>query len=85
MTETIMTLITECGVSKKVNKVIISVVVKILTGKTLSRLPSTGVNSWLMIEAKRVSKSQVATEILENQKGIILHQDDTSKHHKQFQ
>jgi chromosome segregation ATPase len=47
--ETIMVLVTECGVSQtKVNNVM-ATVIKNLTGKTLSRLPSTGVKSRLLI------------------------------------
>ncbi|VDI71580.1 E1A/CREB-binding protein [Mytilus galloprovincialis] len=96
--ETIMTLLTECGVSqKKVNNVI-SIVLKNLTGKQLSRLPSAGVKSRLLIEAKRVAQKQVAEAMLnyeydlpdvndmgQGHKGNCLHQDATSKHHKHFQ
>ncbi|CAC5414939.1 unnamed protein product [Mytilus coruscus] len=96
--ETIMTLLTECGVSqKKVNNVI-SIVLKNLTGKQLSRLPSAGVKSRLLIEAKRVAQKQVAEAMLnyeydlpdlndmgQGHKGNCLNQDATSKHHKHFQ
>jgi hypothetical protein len=49
--ETVLTLVTEEGVSqkKKVNEVL-SVFVQKLTDKTLSRLPSTGVKSRLLLE-----------------------------------
>ena len=81
---TVMCLITECGVSQnKVNHVM-EVVLSNLAGKTLSRLPSSGVKSRLMVEAKRVAQSQVAAAMLSN-KGNTLHQDGTSKFHRHFQ
>lgn len=88
--ETIMTLTTECGVScKKVNQVI-QTVLKNITGKTLSRLPSAGVRSRLLIEAKRIAQCQVVDAMVNScdigdMKGNCLHQDGTSKFHKQFQ
>ncbi|CAC5376815.1 unnamed protein product [Mytilus coruscus] len=96
--ETIMTLLTECGVGqKKVNNVI-SIVLKKLTGKQLSRLPSAGVKSRFLIEAKRDAQKQLAEAMLnyeydlpylndigQGHKGNCLHQDATSKHHKRFQ
>lgn len=89
--ETIMALVTQFGVSlNKVNGVIQTVVQKI-TGKTLSRLPSAGVRSRLLVEAKRVAQCQVATAMLDNglsselQYGNCLHQDGTSKFHRHFQ
>ena len=89
--ETIMALVTQFGVSlNKVNGVIQTVVQQI-TGKTLSRLPSAGVRSRLLVEAKRVAQCQVATAMIDNgprselQYGNCLHQDGTSKFHRHFQ
>ncbi|MES9880650.1 MAG: hypothetical protein ABW185_07190 [Sedimenticola sp.] len=87
--ETIMTLILECGISQgKVNKVM-EVVVKNLTGKTLDRLPSTGVKSRLVTEGKRVAQRQVAVAMLDGLEdpsvGNCLHQDGTTKFHRHFQ
>ena len=59
-----MTLIIECGVSQsKVNRVM-EVVVENLTGKSLERLPSTGVKSRLVSEAKRVAQKQLAEAMI---------------------
>ena len=89
--ETIMALVTQFGVRlNKVNGVIQTVVQKI-TGKTLSRLPSAGVGSRSLVEAKRVAQCQVATAMLDNgpsselQYGNCLHQNGTSKFHRHFQ
>lgn len=89
--ETIMTFITEFGVSQKKNGVI-EVVVKNLTGTSLSSLPSTGVKFRLLSETKRIAKLQVAeamlkyAEINENDlKSNCLLQDCTSKCHRHFQ
>jgi len=90
--ETIMTLVTQCGVSlKKINQVI-QTVVQNITGKSLSRLPSTGVRSCLLIEAKRVAQVQVVNAMLEpninsndTYYGNCLHQDGTSKFHRHLQ
>jgi hypothetical protein len=62
-----------------------SVVVQKLTGKTLSRLPSTGVKSRLLLEAKMVANQQVAKVLLSTGKTFTLHQDGTSKFHRHFQ
>lgn len=88
--ETIMTLISECGVSQaKVNRVM-ETVVQNLTGKTLDRLPSTGVKSRLVSEGKRVAQKQVALAMLQNMSepsvsGNCFHQDGTTKSHRHFQ
>ncbi|MES9884866.1 MAG: hypothetical protein ABW185_28810 [Sedimenticola sp.] len=90
---TIMSLLTEGGVSQnKVNHVM-QLVLQNLTGKTLSRLPSTGVKSRLMLEAKRIANRQVVESMLhdwddnkaEPSTGNTLHQDGTSKFHRHFQ
>ena len=87
--ETIMSLVTEFGVSqKKVNGVIQTVLSK-LAGKELSSLPSTGVKSRLLIEAKCIAQMQVAEELLKSKPeditGNCLHQDGTSKYQRHFQ
>ncbi|WAR29909.1 hypothetical protein MAR_003477 [Mya arenaria] len=89
--QTIMTLVNELGVSQKKVNGVMKTVVQSLTGKTLSRLPSTSVLSRLRIEAKRVAQIQV-TEAMVNAggdastvKGNCLHQDATSKFHRHFQ
>lgn len=82
--QTVMTLITECGVSQKKVNSVMETVVKNLTGKTLSRLPSVGVRNRLILEAKRVANQQLAKTLLED-KPVTLHQDGTSKFHKHFQ
>ena len=83
-----MCLLTVSGVSQtKVNDVLKTVLFN-LTGKTLSRLPSTGVRSRLMLEAKRVAQRQVADAMLQTQdqfSGNTFHQDGTSKFHRHFQ
>jgi hypothetical protein len=58
-------------------------VLKNLTGKTLSRLPSTGVKSRLLLEAKRVANQHVAQALMNG--SFTLHQDGTSKFHKHFE
>jgi len=83
--ETIMYLITECGVSQtKVNRVI-QTVLHNLTGKTLSRLPSAGVKSRLMIEAKMIANRHLLETLTDENMNFTLHQDGTSKHHRQFE
>ena len=77
---TVMFLITECGVSQKEVKNVMQIVMSNLAGETLSRLPSSGVKSRLMVEAKRVAQNQVAAAMLSNT-GNSLNQDDTSKFH----
>ncbi|CAC5376804.1 unnamed protein product [Mytilus coruscus] len=69
-------------------------------GKHLTRLPSAGVKSRLLIEAKRVAQKQIVEEMLSYEydlpdkidpntyigsKGNCLHQDATSKFHKHYQ
>lgn len=83
--ETIMALITECGVSQKKLNNVLKVVVEKVARKTLSRLPSKGVNSRLLLEAKRgVAHCLVAASLLE-EKNNTLQQDGTSKFHRHFQ
>ena len=58
--ETIMILLSECNVSmSKVNKVI-QTVLKNLTGKIPEQLPSKGVLSRLLVEAKFIAQKQIA-------------------------
>ena len=59
------------------------IVLSYLAGKTLSRLPITGVKSRLMVEAKRATQSHVAASMLSN-KGNTLHQIGKSKFHRHF-
>jgi len=81
---TIMALVLEHGVSqKKVNDVITTVLTN-LSGQTLSRLPSTGVKSRLLIEARRVANQHTLEELLKEQT-FTVHQDGTTKHHIHFQ
>lgn len=95
--QTIMTLLTECGVSQKKVNDIMNVVLRNLTGTHLTRLPSAGAKSRLLIEVKRVAQKQIGDAMLtyENDlpdqidpntyignKGNCLHQDATSKFHK---
>ncbi|WAR27092.1 hypothetical protein MAR_012796 [Mya arenaria] len=89
--QTIMTLVNELGVSQKKVNGIMKTVVQSLTGKTLSRLPSTGVLSRLRIVAKRVAQIQVEEAMVNaggdasTVKEICLHQDASSKFHRHFQ
>ena len=95
--ETIMSLVTEHGVSQNKVNGVIQTVVKNVTGKTLSRLPSAGVRCRLLTEAKHIAQVQVATAMMKsappessaeeniNCYGNCLHQDGTSKFHRHFQ
>lgn len=62
--QTIMTLLTECGVSQKKVNDIMNVVLRNLTGKHLTRLPSAGAKSRLLIEVKRVAQKQIGDAML---------------------
>ena len=60
-----------------------------LAGNELSSLPSTGVKSRLLIEAKCIAQMQVAEELLKSKPeditGNCLRQDGTSEYHRHFQ
>ena len=80
-----MHLIAECGVSQtKVNRVM-QTVLHNLTGNTLIRLPSAGVISRLMIEAKMIANRHLLETLTDENMNFTLHQDGTSKHHRQFE
>ena len=84
--QTIMILLTQCNVSiSKVNQVI-ETVISNLTGMSLSGLPSNGVLSKLLVEAKAVASVHVTERMLtegdpKGMTGHVLHSDATTKHH----
>ena len=88
--QTIMVLLTECNVSMtKVNQVI-STVINNLTTQQIGQLPSKGILSKLLVEAKSVASHQVGESMLENTNpeelvGNVLHSDATTKHHKHYE
>ncbi|WAR15152.1 hypothetical protein MAR_005257, partial [Mya arenaria] len=55
------------------------------TGNTISRLPSTGVRSRLILKAMHVANTQVASKLLEDEACNTLHFDATTKFHKHYQ
>lgn len=76
-----------------------NVVLRNLTGKQLTSLPSAGAKSRLLIEAKTVTQKQIVDAMLTNEndlpdqidpntyignQGNCLHQDATSKFHKHY-
>ena len=88
--QTIMILLTQCNVSmSKVNQVI-ETVISNLTGMSLSGLPSNGVLSKLLVEAKVVASVHVADRMLtegdpKGMTGHVLHSDATTKHHRHYE
>ena len=73
----------------KVNEVIRTVLKK-LTGKSLSRLPSKAIHSRLLVEAKHLADVQLGRAMLEEADpsqvvGNTLHGDGTTKYHRHYQ
>lgn len=88
--ECIMSLITEHNVSlHKVNDVV-RVLLQKPTGKLPDCLPSMGVLSRLLVEAKVIAQKQIADEMMKGARpeagiGNTLHYDATTKFHKHYQ
>lgn len=87
--EVIMDLLAMNVSMSKVNEVIRTVLKK-LTGKSLSRLPSKAVHSRLLVEAKHLADVQLGRAMLEEADpsqvvGNTLHGDGTTKYHRHYQ
>ena len=87
--EVIMELLAMNVSMSKVNEVIRTVLKK-LTGKSLSRLPSKAVHSRLLVEAKHLADVQLGRAMLEDADpsqvvGNTLHGDGTTKYHRHYQ
>ena len=86
--EVIMELLSMDVSMNQVNNVI-KIVLKKLANKNVGRLPSMGLKSRLLLEARWLSKSQAGmameTEDISPYEGNCLHGDGTSKYHKKYQ
>ncbi|VDI77284.1 Hypothetical predicted protein [Mytilus galloprovincialis] len=89
--ECCMQLVTEGNVSLNKLPIVITSVLKNLTGKLPERLPSKSlISSRLMVEAKIVACKQACEAMLTNYKpteakGNVLHQDATTKYHDHYE
>ncbi|CAH1267617.1 Hypp3773 [Branchiostoma lanceolatum] len=86
--EVVMDLLTSGVSMSKVDTVITSVLQR-LAGLTVDRLPSMGLKSQLLLEARILAQTQVAEAIVagggQPELGNCLHQDGTSKFFKKYQ
>ncbi len=88
--ECVMTLSGQHGVSLKNMNNVIKTVLSNLSGKLATKLPSHGTLCRIMHEAKFVANRQVADEMLRatdlvNRESCTLHNDGTTKHHREFE
>ena len=86
--EVIMDLLSMDVSMNQVNNVI-KTVLKKLANKSVSRLPSMGLKSRLLLEARWLAKCQVAaameTDTINPDEGNCLHGDGTTKYHRKYQ
>ena len=86
--EVIMELLSMDVSMNQVNNVI-KIVLKKLANKNVGRLPSMGLKSRLLLEARWLSKSQAGmgmeTKDISPHEGNCLHGDGTSKYHRKYQ
>ena len=86
--EVIMDLLSMDVSMSQVNNVI-KTVLKKLANKNVSKLPSMGLKSRLLLEARWLAKCQVGrameSENIEIDKGNCLHGDGTTKYHRKYQ
>ena len=87
--QTIMELLSMNVSVNKVNEVILSVL-KRFTGQVPEKLPSKGIRSKLLIEARHSADTHVGTAMLEGQDlssvlGNTIHGDGTTKYHRHYQ
>ena len=68
---------------------VIKTVLKKLSNKSVSRLPSVGLKSRLLLEARWLAKCQVAaameTDTINPDAGNCLHGDGSTKYHRKYQ